>query len=156
MGLSNIEVGRMGKEVKYLTKQKREDAMWAAAMAVFFDGITKHYNGEIGKWLRSAALSLETALKHMLRGITAKELDTFTRMVHAVEPTLQLRKLYTKDDQLVTVDFDDLCDIAEYALEYCVDKCDGPEKCNLREVLVRIGIPAFVEKGPCQYWRKAV
>lgn len=139
---------------KYLNRDKKEMVYWVAALAHFFGKRTDHYQGKSLTWLNSMLISFEAFLKTELNGVDETDLRAIDNMIRRCTPELVENNFFTKKESpKIEVYQSDLFDLAEYALEYC-NNCKGDYgNCKLRKIMLRSGVPPYVEKGPCQYWR---
>lgn len=139
---------------KYLNADRREDVYWAGALQGYLEKKTKYYDGEALKWLKSTILSLECFLRAVLNGIEPKEKRAIENMIDDLTPTIQVNKLAREGPEFVTIDADTLYDLAEQAIDLCKHDCiKDYGNCKRREMFLKLGIPAYVELGACQYER---
>ena len=137
----------------YVNANRREVIYWAAAMQTYFESKVTHYSKKSLTWLNSIIISLDNFLKEEMRGVEKEELRAILNLIKRVSPQLKYDSLITDKTQSISVDRNVVFDFAEYALEYCVNCQENPLECNLRSLALRLGVPPYVEKGPCQYWR---
>lgn len=139
---------------KYLNARQREDVYWAGALYGYLETKTQYYDKEALKWLNSTLLSLECFLSTVLDGIETKERRAIENMIEDLTPTIQVNRLNQTGKEFVTVDANTLYDFGEFALEFC-KHCEGNyDTCKLRQLALKVGIPPYVDIGPCQYWRE--
>lgn len=137
---------------KYMNSSRREVVYWAAAMKTFFEDQAQYYEGQSLGWLNSSILSLECFMKAELKGLDPKEVEVVTRAGANVKPQL-VSTMNFKDDLTATVRTEDINDLAEQALDLCLSCDKNYSKCARRELFQRLGIPPYVEYGPCPYSR---
>lgn len=144
------------KRPKYLNASQREDIYWAGALMGYFENRVQNYTGKPRTWLNSTMLSLECFLKASLTHLAPDESRAITNMINRVTPHIVADNFYTAGNEknIIKIDSNLVDDLAEFALLSCRNCPEKPDSCNLRKVLLEIGVPPYVEDGPCQYWQK--
>lgn len=140
----------------YINSNRREVIYWAAAMQQYFNNQKEHYSKKSLTWLNSITISLDNFLQVELKGAEQNEMRAILNLIKRVTPKLIVDSLVTEDTQAIKVNRDMVFDFAEYALEYCVNCKENPAECKLRKLALGLGVPPYVESGPCQYWRKEI
>lgn len=139
---------------KYINANRREVIYWAAAMQQYFNNQKEHYSKKSLSWLNSTLISLDNFIQSELKGAEISEMRAIFNLIKRVTPRLIVDSLAKDKNQAIQVDRDVVLDFAEYALEYCVNCSENPAECKLRQLALGLGVPPYVESGPCQYWRK--
>lgn len=138
----------------YVNANRREVIYWAAAMQQYFENQVTHYSKKSFTWLNSTIISLDNFLKEEMRGVEKEELRAILNLIRRVSPQLKSDSLSANKTQSIRIDQNIVFDFAEYALEYCVNCQENPLDCKLRGLALKLGVPPYVESGPCQYWRE--
>lgn len=138
----------------YVNANRREVIYWAAAMQQYFENQVTHYSKKSFTWLNSTIISLDNFLKEEMRGVEKEELRAILNLIRRVSPQLKSDSLSANKTQSIRIDQNIVFDFAEYALEYCINCQENPLDCKLRGLALKLGVPPYVESGPCQYWRE--
>jgi len=138
---------------KYLNGYRRELVLWVCSLQLILENHRAHFRDKELVWINSIIYSIEVLCKLMLSGIDAKELRTIDNAIKGVQPTLYAHKIAEGENNR-SVDIDLLYDLAEQAVECCKYDCKHDYgTCQRRELFLKLLIPPFVEKGPCQYYQ---
>jgi len=138
---------------KYLNADKREGIYWACATKGFFMDKQQYYTGKPLTWLNSIMLSLDCFIVANLKNISPDEDRAIRNTIKRVTPSIVVSRVVTSDRKPVQVDAEIVDDLAEFSLENCKNCKENPNECKLRKTLLELGIPPYVEEGPCPYWQ---
>lgn len=140
---------------KYLNGYRRELVLWLLAMGIVFEHNAQFMKGtEEKKWMKSVIISIEHLHELMLKGADKSEIRAIKNAAKKVNPVLFAEKLISEDGPAVSVSQDLIYDLAEEALENCKHDCKHDwDGCTRRKLFLDLLVPAYVEEGPCQYYR---
>lgn len=139
---------------KYINAGRREVIYWTAAMLEYYKAKKEHYSKKSLSWINSIIISLDSFLTVELKGADKDEMRAITNLVQEVRPELVIDNRVTSGEKTVCVSQEIIFDFAEYALEYCINCTDNPKGCRLKNMALTLGIPPYVEAGPCPYRRE--
>lgn len=139
---------------KYLNSYRRELVLWICSLQLILENHRDHFKGKELSWINSIILSIETLCKIMLSGVDDSELRAIDNAIKAIEPRLYTDKLINQEEPTVKVSQDLIYDLAESAVELCRFDCKKDfDTCPRRKMFLELLVPAWCEKGPCQYYR---
>ena len=141
-------------KTKYLNGYRRELVLWICSLQLILENHREHFKGKELTWLNSIILSIEVLCKLMLSGIDGRELRTIENAIKLIQPRLNIDRMIPQEEPTMKVSLDLVYDLAESAVDLCKYDCKKDyDTCPRRKLFLSLLVPAYVENGPCQYFR---
>ena len=171
---------RSRRRSRHLNSAQRELIIWLCSLKDKLEENTRYYKPVEQKEMQSLVKDIENMMLLLMDGIDPKEGNALINASKRVIPTLIINNFHSrKKEDVISVNADDVYDLAEYALEYCkfsgmvrdIFKMTNAKKihaylkenfrrpgedyktCKLRKLLLKLLVPGISENGCCEYIR---
>lgn len=153
----------------YLNRQQKEQVLLIAAMQTYIQDLAetweklkqKQLKPRI-KWAKSASTFAQKVLEEILGGVDKyqarriiQDINKYDIVVKYKDEAVREYKKMQQLDSVTPVVTDDLYEIVDNALYYCIHKCQKSGKeisnCTKRKILLKYDIPVLDPKGECPY-----